>query len=479
MIHCMIKKYSKAGLLLGAAAISCLLAIPAMAQPGSDERGPGVAGDKTAMAPYVTQSMCTPEFWSARYRGADEVLLTGDQIAALNDRIMQTPETNMFDLAALPELFNGRELADKMADFSSPENLYLNGEPIPESYYQAIRDKIKGAAVSEQMPLRYGFAVNHTVMKGYPYSEFWSDSLDDNEWDNLAASSIYVNEPLAIYYVTADGQFAYVKSNFCSGWVPVADIAICKDKTEWEEARTMEHKIIVTGEKVYLEASALSPQASEKRLAMGTELEWVPEGETSIAGRYSWNNYVVKLPCRDANGMFCQELALIPANRDVSTKYLSFTSENILEQAFKLLGNRYGWGGMLYAQDCSGYVRDIYRCFGLVLPRNTTWQAAMPVEVELLDEMTDEQKDAELTGLIPGTILQFRGHEMIYLGKYDGKHFTINDVSTLVASDDVSDPASVLRVRSVIVNDLTTRRRNGHTWFQDLNKIIKVYNPQM
>ena len=34
-------------------------------------------------------------------------------------------------------------------------------------------------------------------------------------------------------------------------------------------------------------------------------------------------------------------------SRDVSVGYLSLTNEEIIKQAFKCLGDRYGWGGML------------------------------------------------------------------------------------------------------------------------------------
>ena len=54
------------------------------------------------------------------------------------------------------------------------------------------------------------------------------------------------------------------------------------------------------------------------------------------------------------------------------------TENNILNVAFTCLGNAYGWGGMLGNMDCSMYTRYVYRCFGLEIPRNTTWQQKIP-----------------------------------------------------------------------------------------------------
>ena len=442
---------------------------------GSLSRGPATSTELgTGLAPNVESAMCSAEYWIDRIHGAEQLLMTGEEIQALNQKIRETPETMVMDLSALPGQFDGRELADSQANFASPKGLYLNGQPVPESYYEAIRRNIRGAAVSEHMTLRYGFAVNRTEMKAYPYGDFLSDSLTDPEWDNLVNTAVRVNEPLAIYYYTADGKYAFVKSSICPGWVPTADIAVCRDKAEWEDARRMDQVLVVTGEKIYLEASTAYPESSEKCLTMGTVLELVSASDETINNRLPWNSYVVKLPHRNTDGSFSQKVALIPANRDVNVGYLPFSVAGILRQAFKCLGNRYGWGGMLNSQDCSGFVGDVYKCFGLEIPRNTTWQAAMPVEKCNMSDMSEREKEAALQTLLPGTILQFPGHEMIYLGKANGHYYTINDVSSLVSPPEGTTGDAALRVRSVIVNDLSTLRKNGKSWFDQITRGIVV-----
>lgn len=429
----------------------------------------------TSLAPNVTWEMCTAEYWIDRMNKPEEILLTEAEIEDLNQKILDASGTNMYDLSNLSPYYNGRKMAESNADFKSPTGLYLNGEPVPETYYEAIRNNIRTANVSEKMELRYGFAVNRTEMKAYPYEDFLSDSLTDMEWDNLVNAAVRVNEPLAVYFYTADGKFALVKNSVCSGWVPTKDIAICKDKAEWEEARNMEKFLVVTGEKIYLEAGTAYPEASEKCLPMGTVLELSSETDEMITNRLPWNSYVVKMPHRNEDGSFAQKKVLIPANRDVNVGYLAMNRAAIMEQAFKCLGNRYGWGGMLNSQDCSGFIRDVYSCFGLDIPRNTTWQAAMPVMVTNLENMTEEEKGQTMKDMEPGTILQFPGHEMLYLGEVDGRYYTINDVSSLVSPVEGETGTDVLRVRSVIVNDLSTRRRNGYQWFEQINKGIVIW----
>ncbi len=447
-------------------------------QDGRLQSGPGASDEPgISLAPYVTSQMCEADYWISRYPSASARLKSQQEIRQINLRIRQTPETNVVDLSALPETFNGRAMADSMAAAKPPAGLYLNGQPVPESYYDAIRANIRGSAVSESMGLRYGFAVNRTVMRSYPCDDFLSDSPDDPEWDNIASSAVLVNEPLAVYFFSGDGRYAYVRSAVCPGWVPAADIAVCSGKAQWEDARNMTRFLVVTGDKVYLETSTAYPDISQKMLTMGTVLELV-EGDWQtglVNGRASWNNYVVKLPCRNEDGSFSQKPALISASRDVNIGYLPLSVSGILKQAFKALGNRYGWGGSLDAQDCSSFVREVYLCFGLELPRNTTWQAAMPVQVTDLSAMSVDEKEKFLRTLPPGSVLQFPGHEMIYLGESGGRFYTINDVSSIVNPLQAEEDVSVSRIRSVIVNDMSTRRASGKTWLEQTNRAIVVW----
>ena len=444
---------------------------------GAVIEGPGKDLDHTtSMAPNMIREMSTAEYWIHKMNKPNEVIMTADEIEAMNAKILHTSGTNMYDLSKLAPTFNGTRMAQSNANFTSPTGLYLNGTPVPESYYEAIRANIRNAKVTDTMELRYGFAVNRTEMKAYPYEDFLSDSSTDVEWDNLVSAGVRVNEPLAIYFTTADGKFALVKNTCCSGWVPTKDIAICSSKDQWEDALNMENFLVVTGEKIYLEASTAYPEVSEKSIPMGTVLELVSETDTRIMNRITWNNYVVKMPHRNEDGSFSQKLVLIPANRDVHVGYLKMTRAAVVEQAFKCLGNRYGWGGMMNSQDCSGFIRDVYKCFGLDIPRNTTWQAAMPVNLTKFSEMTTDERKATLKKMDPGTIIQFPGHEMLYLGEADGRYYTINVVSSMVSPLEGETGNTVLRVRNVIVNDLSTRRANGKTWLEQLSNGILIWD---
>lgn len=418
----------------------------------------------------VNNEMLTSSYW-CKDNASKQILMTYEEIVKFNQNNFTTPETNMNDLSALASTYQGIKLRDELISFEAPKELYKDGENVPEDYYENIRNNIKDADVKEQMSLQYGIITNRTVMKSLPCEEALSDSVDDPDWDELCLTCVQVNEPVVCYLHTADGKFSYVKSQICSGWIPSEDFAICKSKQEWNEAQIHEKFLVVTDDEIILETSYANPKASRLSLDMGTVLELCNESGM-IGNRASWYNYVVYIPTRDEEGFYCLEKALISANEDVSIGFLELTKENICKQAYKCLGNRYGWGGSLDAQDCSAFVREIYLCFGLNLPRNTTWQAKMPVKVIDVANCTVQEKEAILDDVPLGAIVQFPGHEMLYMGKADGDYFTINNVSSLFIENS-SNEREKWRVSSIVLNDLGhTYRTNGNSWMEEVSKVI-------
>ncbi|MBR0366635.1 MAG: SH3 domain-containing protein [Clostridia bacterium] len=420
----------------------------------------------TEKAPNVTDQMCRAEYWCDE--GSNDLILSADEIKAMNGRIMDKKETMMLDLDNLSEIYNGVETVQSLADFKIPEGLYLHGKPVDASYYEAIRNNIKDVELSDKEHVRYGICTTRTVLKAYPYEEWLSDSEWDREWDEFVNTAVLVGEPVVLYNSTADGKFIYARIACCEGWIRAEDVAVCRDRNEWTRAKTHNNFLVVTGERVWLEPS-YDADLSEKQLTMGTVLELSDSVNFSQTNRLAWNNYAVTMPVRNADGSYGEKTALISANRDVNVGYLPYTSANVVKQAFKSLGNRYGWGGMLDSQDCSSFVREVYLCFGLVLPRNTTWQAAMPADITDISDMTDDEKKSVLDSTPPGAILIWSGHEMIYLGEDSGLYYTINDVSSLVSP--ANPEGGIIRPRSVIVNDLSTLRGNGTTWLSNLMQV--------
>lgn len=458
---------------LSVTAVVIVLACAFACQAATFEIGPG--GDPIPpemMMDEVDPSMMNASYWSD-FPGSSRTVMGYERINALNEDCLNNKDCNMYRLDEINPEYDGVSMRSKLANFSDPQKLFLNGAPVPGSYYQAVRAQIAGAPVNSSMNVGYGICIKRCAMKSLPCAEELADDVTDPEWDQLALAPVLYNEPVVAYITTANGEFTYVKSVHCEGWVPAECIVLCHNKEEWKAASDPENFIIVTGDRIQTENS-FNAAHSDLTLEMGNKLELCYDGEQTVDNRMNWYNYVVYAPGRGSDGLYEKQKMLIPGGSDVHIGYLPMTQKNIIDQAYKSLGTRYGWGGSAEAQDCSSFVREVYLCFGLCLPRNTTWQGAINTKKIDLSVMTVEEKKNALSGLPAGTILQFPGHEMLYLGVRNGKFYTINDVSSL--GKDTEDGFKKMRVRSVVLNSLgDTKRPNGKTWLEELTKAIVVF----
>ena len=185
------------------------------------------------------------------------------------------------------------------------------------------------------------------------------------------------------------------------------------------------------------------------------------------------------MPVREQNGQLGHQYAVVPLGKDVSHGFLDYTRGNVIRQAFKLLGNPYGWGGMNGGRDCSSMTRDIYLCFGFRLPRDASVQAKIPGRGRIsLKDLSERERTAKLRSMQPGTILQMPGHVMIYLGCQDRRYYVISANGTFIPDHDTASPASGSKnyqTRLVTVNDLEVRSpSNGKTWKEQLAVIVGI-----
>ena len=86
----------------------------------------------------------------------------------------------------------------------------------------------------------------------------------------------------------------------------------------------------------------------------------------------------VWLPVRDATARCLRHRRCCRGTPTRAPAPLPLTRANLIRQAFKFLGERYGWGHDYNARDCSGFVSEVYRSMGVLMPRNTSDQARSP-----------------------------------------------------------------------------------------------------
>ena len=429
--------------------------------------------------PDVTGEMSDPSYWTDE----TDVLMSFEEIERLNEVTISEKGTNMYDLKNQPDTVDGVALNEAIKKSSQADAAYYLGwtylestEKATQEDYDKIIENTENPDAEKEQKVLYGIATRRTELRTFPSPvAIWDDPLD-SDLDYQYLSAVRVNEPIVITSKSKDGKYYLAKSICCSGWIPSDSVAICKDKEEWISAWDIENDdaLVVWGDKVFLENSVIGANTSELMLTMGTVLELAKDINPNelIDNRAAYNNYVVWIPVRNDDGTYSKKTALISEHKKVNAGYLPLTKANISKVAFSALGNTYGRGGSLYSDDCSGYKRNVYKCFGMELARNTTWQSSMPMAKVDMQHMPREERIKFLEALPLGTILYFNGHEMMYLGSRDGKYYVISAVGSMMQP---GSPSIRQRIRSFVVNTLEIKRANGNTWLDELTVAIVPY----
>lgn len=453
--------------------------------------------DTPALAPQgnltfqsdVNAEMLNASYWAELSENPDEVMVSSKEIEEVNQDILAKSETHTNDLLNISETFPATAKKEELAAAlisevkegrSNGKTLYLDGVEVEDkdAFFEPMYNNILNAETEEQEKVKYALCTKSVEIKMAPVDGLVGFSAKDTD-DEFVDSRLNVNEPFIVEAVTADGAYYWGRTVNCSGWVRADHMAVCGSKDEWKSMWTGkgEDILVVTTDQLTMAPSAYSKELSRIELHLGTVLPLVPKNEIpeSIDGRGTWYNHVVYVPTRDENGVLVKSMALVSMNREVSIGYLPFTKRNVLNTAFSCLGDRYGWGGMMDLMDCSLYVRDIYRCFGFELPRNTTWQIETPTENVDLSGMTDEEKRKTIDALDPGTLLMFSGHITMYIGSTGGKQYVISDMGSVAETESVSSDAAVKSIFCVSVNSLDVRRKNGNTWLSEMKMAVRPW----
>lgn len=441
--------------------------------------------------PDVTDDMANASYWVSKQQDTTTVLADRSTIDALNQAGVDGDGTMLQPLkGAYARFFTQEEQLRVKASIESELRDYLgaedvNGNALTEEEAAAIAANVPTDGLPPNIASGYAIVVNHTTMRGFPTDRMIGLTPGDADDDNLYISGLRVNEPLLVRAQSVDGEyFLCVSTFFNAAWVPAQDIAICADREEWLAAWDIPEgqELVVTGYKVRTEQSRETPNTANRMLYMGTVLERIdlesPEQALEVVGtRSAYDRYVCYLPVRNDDGTYAKERALIAASADVSAGYLPLTTEGIGDQAFKSLGQMYGWGGMLEANDCSGYVRDVYKCFGLELARDTTYQMCLPVRKYDLEGLDDAHKAAAIAQMPLGTVLFWGGHEMIYLGQENGKLYVISSLGSVGDVYGMGE-SSYYQIKGVAMNTLDVVRGNGRSWLSTITYANIPYSPE-
>lgn len=135
---------------------------------------------------------------------------------------------------------------------------------------------------------------------------------------------------------------------------------------------------------------------------MGTRIP-MEKGKALLAGRDAKGGLTVK-----STGI----------SSGVHSGYLPYTEYNLIKQALKFRGEPYGWGGSNNSHDCSSFIEDVHKSFGIRLARNTSHQEGVAMKGKIsIGKLSRANKLKAIQKSGPASVIYMKGHVVLYLGK--------------------------------------------------------------
>lgn len=386
--------------------------------------------------PLVKEQYLEVSFWLNSLEQPDKVLSSAAQIAAKNQQTFAL-QTEMQLLETLPEQYSAAELTaiiNKVSAIPSSARFYPDGTFLTDQHWQQYRQNLNFEAIKVQNPLRFGLIVSRSMMLAFPTEDRVLNQGMNADLNRFQETGLFPAEAVAVLHQSTDQQWYLVRSYNYTGWVK-ADTVATGEREQVLNYQQQAPFLVVTGAKVFTAYNPHQPAVSELQLDMGIRLPLLSAAETghNLHGQNPLGSHIVQLPVRQPDGSLAFTAALIPRSYDVHAGYLPYTPANIIRQAFKFLGERYGWGHDYNGRDCTGFISEIYRTFGLLMPRNSGQQGngEYGVNHRFSDDLPYEARLDKLGLAKPGDLLYLPGHVVMYLGEADGQPFVIHDVHGL------------------------------------------------
>ena len=426
----------------------------------------------------MSEAQLSPDFWVDRLKGPDRVIMDAAAIAAQNEKLLRL-DASMNDLQAFPETLRKETVAASIAELSvlPDETLYdVEGNPVPTGTLQLLVRSLDLDAIPQQAPTRYGLALRRTSLRKFPTDLRVFSSRGDTDIDRFQESALFPGTPVAIMHHSQDRQWLWVASSNYQAWVLAEDIATGAKSAVFGYAAKSPYRI-VSGAKVSTVFTREQPELSELQLEMGVRVPLASAAPDALVnGQHSYTSWVVELPVRDAGGTLAFAPALLQKNQDTAAAYLPLSRANIARQAFKFLGERYGWGHSYNGRDCSGFVSEVYRSMGVELPRNTRDQSVSPAlnHVTFGEDDGPAPRKAAVDALQVGDLIYIPGHVMMMIGRIDGAPYVIHDTNG-GSYLDADGKMRSMHLNAVSVTPLLPLRFNEtRTYVDRITSIVRI-----
>lgn len=427
----------------------------------------------------VADAQLTPAFWVGLQSQPDRVILDRAAIAAQNAKLMQL-DPSMHDLRALPSTLDREQVAGWITPLSTlpAHPLYdVHGQSVPAATLQAVVDNAALTAIPAQQKTRYGLVVRRAALRGFPTTLRVFNANDDTDIDRFQETAEFPGTPVVIAHTSADGKWLFVVSPRYAAWTEKDNVAEGSAAQVFGYADKTPYRV-VTAASVRTVFTREQPALSQLQLDMGTRVPLQTDlpPDQPVNGQTPYTSHVLELPLRGADGTLQFAPALLQKNTDTAADYLPLTRANIIRQAFKFLGERYGWGHAYDGRDCSGFVSDVYHSMGVQMPRNTSKQAISPALAHRAFTAKDSRAERIQAAheLETGDLVYIPGHVMMVLGQFNGQPYVIHDVGGMSYRKADGSKARI-KLNAVSVTPLLPLLFNDKQTFVDrMTSIVRI-----
>ena len=433
----------------------------------------------TLGVPFVADAQLDPRFWIQRQPAANTPLLDTATIAARNANLFAR-DASMHDLSAMPATLTRTHVRGWIEAMSSrpTRTLYdMQGKEVPASTLDALTRNLALDTIPASQATRFGLVVARAPMRSFPTLQRVFSRVGDTDIDRWQESAEFPGTPVVVAHASADGKWLFVLSPRYAAWMPAQFVAQGSREQVLAYYTGEAPYRVITGAKAHLVYTPDNAALSELQLDMSTRLPdlGTPNAATiqSQAPAFHWT---VRVPLRLDDGRLDFALALLPRIADSHLGPLPLTRANIINQAFKFLGERYGWGHDYNSRDCSGFVSEIYASMGLLLPRNTSAQAVSPVFKRTHFEASTARSTrmAAIHALDVGDLIYIPGHVMMYIGRIGNTPYVIHDTNGGTVRD-ADGALRALKLNGVSVTPLTALHIDAeHDYIDRITNIVRV-----
>lgn len=388
--------------------------------------------------PLVPIDMRRPGYWISRHPAPDSLLMTAQEIELLNRRnFRQGHVGQILESAPIIQSSYLKRQINTCYSMAKGSGKYLqDGNPTSSAFWQNIRHIQNQDAIKRTQNTRYASPIRYTNQRLIPYSGILTRETLDLEFDRIQNSGFDIGEPIVVYHESRDGKWVFGAGRASSGWFFKEDLAFLT-RQEWLKYLQSKDFAVFSADKsdLYLDPSRTNYWGMVR---MGTRLPLISEHPGS---------YELELP--NGQQVFC-------AKNAIHKGFLPYTARNVYELAFSALNAPYGWGDLNAEYDCSGFLKQIFQCFGIYLPRNGTTQYGAGASIHEFSAADNPQfrESIIINKALPAqSFLRMPGHIMLYLGSVEGKAYVIHSLWGISLPRE-NDKDKVIAANKTLVSDL-------------------------